>query len=150
IAGALRLTARVMAFASALYAAWTPLLIASLALYWAVRGALFLAHPAYALAAPPLIAMLQGHLYARPGSGALAAMGMRGFWLAVSLFDLCGLWLVLAFVEADASRSRLVRRMPMLLPAVALPILLALSPSPAALAVLQAAVPLAWMLSVTA
>ena len=112
IAGALRLTAREMAFASALYAAWTTLLIASLALYWAVREGLFLAHAAYALAALAFMAMLQGHLYAIPGTGALAAMGMRGFWLAVLLFNLCGLWLVLAFVEAGASRSRLVRRMP--------------------------------------
>ena len=150
IDGALRLTAREMVFASALYAAWATLLIASLALYWAVRDALFLAHAAYTLMALVFMAVLQGHLYAMPGMGVVAAMGMRGFWLAVLLFNLCSLWLVLQFVDARGSRARLVRRLPMLLPAVALPIVLAFAPQPAATAALQVAAPLAWMLSAPA
>ncbi|GHC08333.1 sensor domain-containing diguanylate cyclase [Thermomonas carbonis] len=150
IDGALRLTAREMVFASALYAAWATLLIASLALYWAVRDVLFLAHAAYTLMALVFMAVLQGHLYALPGMDAMAAMGMRGFWLAVLLFNLCGLWLVLQFVDAGASRSRQVRRLPMLLPLVALPIVLAFLPMPSAHAALQVAAPLAWMLSAPA
>ena len=39
----LRLSARELLFASALYAAFATLLIAALALYWAVRDVLFLA-----------------------------------------------------------------------------------------------------------
>lgn len=150
IDGALRLTAREMVFASALYAAWATLLIASLALYWAVRDMLFLAHAAYTLMALVFMAVLQGHLYAVPGMDLVGAMGMRGFWLAVLLFNLCSLWLVLQFVDARSSRLRLVRRLPMLLPAVALPIVLALTPLAAAGAALQVAAPLAWMLSVPA
>ena len=150
IDGALRLTAREMVFASALYAAWATLLIASLALYWAVRDVLFLAHAAYTLMALVFMAVLQGHLYAMPGMGVVAAMGMRGFWLAVLLFNLCSLWLVLQFVDARGSRARLVRRLPMLLPVVALPIVLAFTPQPAAMAALQVAAPLAWMLSAPA
>lgn len=109
----LRLTAREIVFASALYAAWATLLIASLALYWAVRDVLFLAHAAYTLMALVFMAVLQGHLYAIPGMDMVAATGMRGFWLAVLLFNLCSLWLVLQFVDARGSRSRLVRRLPM-------------------------------------
>ena len=150
IDGALRLTAREMVFASALYAAWATLLIASLALYWAVRDVLFLAHAAYTLMALVFMAVLQGHLYAMPGMDVVAAMGMRGFWLAVLLFNLCSLWLVLQFVDARGSRARLVRRLPMLLPVVALPIVLAFTPQPAAMAALQVAAPLAWMLSAPA
>ena len=150
IDGALRLTAREMVFASALYAAWATLLIASLALYWAVRDVLFLAHAAYTLTALVFMAVLQGHLYALPGMDAMAGMGMRGFWLAVLLFNLCSLWLVLQFVDAGASRSRQVRRLPMLLPVVALPIVLAFLPMPSASAALQVAAPLAWMLSAPA
>jgi diguanylate cyclase (GGDEF)-like protein len=148
--GALRLTAREMVFASALYAAWATLLIASLALYWAVRDALFLAHAAYALMALVFLAVLQGHLYAVPGMDAIAGMGMRGFWLAVLLFNLCGLWLVLQFVDAAASHSRGVRRLPMLLPLLALPIVLAFLPTPSAFAALQVAAPLAWMIAAPA
>ena len=148
IGGALRLTARDMVFASALYAAWATLLIASLALYWAVRDVLFLAHAAYTLMALVFMAVLQGHLYALTGMETLAAMGMRGVWLAVLLFNLCSLWLVLQFVDADASHSRWVRRLPMLLPLVALPIVLTFLPMPSAQAALQVAAPLAWMLSV--
>jgi len=150
IDGALRLTAREMVFASALYAAWATLLVASLALYWAVRDVLFLAHAAYTLMALVFMAVLQGHLYAIPGMDMVAAMGMRGFWLAVLLFNLCSLWLVLQFVDARGSRARLVRRLPMLLPVVALPIVLAFTPQPAAMAALQVAAPLAWMLSAPA
>jgi len=150
IDGALRLTAREMVFASALYAAWATLLIASLALYWAVRDVLFLAHAAYTLMALVFMAVLQGHLYAMPGMGVVAAMGMRGFWLAVLLFNLCSLWLVLQFVDARGSRARLVRRLPMLLPVVALPVALAFLPMPSASAALQVAAPLAWMLSAPA
>jgi diguanylate cyclase (GGDEF)-like protein len=150
IDGALRLTAREMVFASALYAAWATLLIASLALYWAVRDVLFLAHAAYTLMALVFMAVLQGHLYAMPGMDVVAAMGMRGFWLAVLLFNLCSLWLVLQFVDARGSRARLVRRLPMLLPVVALPVALAFLPMPSASAALQVAAPLAWMLSAPA
>ena len=150
IDGALRLTAREMVFASALYAAWATLLIASLALYWAVRDVLFLAHAAYTLMALVFMAVLQGHLYAMPGMDVVAAMGMRGFWLAVLLFNLCSLWLVLQFVDAGSSRSRLVRCLPMLLPVVALPVALAFLPMPSASAALQVAAPLAWMLSAPA
>ena len=150
IDGALRLTAREMVFASALYAAWATLLIASLALYWAVRDVLFLAHAAYTLMALVFMAVLQGHLYAIPGMDMAAALGMRGFWLAVLLFNLCSLWLVLHFVDAGGSRSRVVRGLPMLLPVVALPIVLAFTPLPAATAALQVAAPLAWMLSAPA
>ena len=148
--GALRLTAREMVFASALYAAWATLLVASLALYWAVRDVLFLAHAAYTLTALVFMAVLQGHLYAIPGMEAVAAMGMRGFWLAVLAFNLSGLWLVLRFVGVGDSRSRLVRRLPMLLPAVALPIALVPLPMSAAAAALQVAAPLAWMLAAQA
>ena len=150
IDGALRLAAREMVFASALYAAWATLLIASLALYWAVRDVLFLAHAAYTLMALVFMAVLQGHLYAMPGMDVVAAMGMRGFWLAVLLFNLCSLWLVLQFVDARGSRARLVRRLPMLLPVVALPVALAFLPMPSASAALQVAAPLAWMLSAPA
>ena len=150
IDGAWRLTARELVFASALYAAWATLLIASLALYWALRDVLFLAHAAYTLMALVFMSVLQGHLYALPGMEAVAEMGMRGFWLAVLLFNLCGLWLALQFVEARASRSRLVRRLPMLLPVVALPIVLAFLPMPSASAALQVAAPVAWMLSAPA
>ena len=150
IDGALRLAAREMVFASALYAAWATLLIASLALYWAVRDVLFLAHAAYTLMALLFMGVLQGHLYAIPGMDMVAAMGMRGFWLAVLLFNLCSLWLVLQFIDARGARSRLVRRLPMLLPVVALPIMLAFTPLPAAAVALQVAAPLAWMLSAPA
>ena len=147
VEGALRLTAREMVFASAVYAAWATLLIASLALFWAVRDVLFLIHAAYALMALVFMAVLQGHLYAIPGMGMVAAMGMRGFWLAMLLFNVCGLWLALQFVDARGSRSRLVRRMPMLLPVVAIPVVLAFLPIPVAETVLQVAASLAWMLS---
>ncbi|MEG2940157.1 MAG: diguanylate cyclase [Thermomonas sp.] len=150
IDGALRLTAREMVFASALYAAWATLLIASLALYWAVRDVLFLAHAAYTLMALVFMAVLQGHLYAIPGMDAVAAMGMRGFWLAVLLFNLSSLWLVLQFVDARGARSRRVRKLPALLPVVALPIALACVPLPGAAAALQFAAPLAWMLAAPA
>ncbi|MEF9977394.1 MAG: diguanylate cyclase [Thermomonas sp.] len=150
IDGALRLTAREMVFASALYAAWATLLIASLALYWAVRDVLFLAHAAYTLMALVFMAVLQGHLYAIPGMDAVAAMGMRGFWLAVLLFNLSSLWLVLQFVDARGARSRRVRKLPALLPVVALPIALAFVPLPGAAAALQFAAPLAWMLAAPA
>ena len=150
IDSALRLTAREMVFASALYAAWATLLIASLALYWAVRDVLFLAHAAYTLMALVFMSVLQGHLYAIPGMEVIAAMGMRGFWLAVLLFNLCGLWLALQFVDARNSRSRLVRRLPMLLPVIALPIVLAVPQLPAAAVALQVGASLAWMLSAPA
>ena len=138
------------AFCATSFASCATLLIASLALYWAVRDVLFLAHAAYTLMALVFMAVLQGHLYAVPGMDVVAAMGMRGFWLAVLLFNLCSLWLVLQFVDARGSRARLVRRLPMLLPAVALPIVLAFAPQPAATAALQVAAPLAWMLSAPA
>ena len=147
---ALRLTGREMVFASALYAAWATLLIASLALYWAVRDVLFLAHAAYTLTALLFMSVLQGHLYAIPGMDVVAAMGMRGFWLTVLLFNLCGLWLALQFVEARGSRSRLVRRLPMLLPLIALPIVLAVPQSPAAETALRAGASLGWMLAAPA
>lgn len=150
IDSALRLTAREMVFASALYAAWATLLIASLALYWAVRDMLFLAHAAYSLMALVFMAVLQGHLYAIPGMGAVAAMGMRGFWLSVLLFNLCGLWLILQFVDARGSRSRLVHRLPLLLPVIALPIVLAVPQGAAAGTALQTGASLAWMLSAPA
>src|SRR5690606_33951327 len=147
---ALRLANREMLFASALYAAWATLLIASLALYWAVRDELFLMHAVYTLTALLFMATLQGHLYALPGAGLLGAMGMRWFWIAVLLFNLCGLWLMLRFAEVEASRSRWVRRLPRLLPLAALPLLLALPPVPALEPALRVAAPLAWMLALPA
>lgn len=148
--GALRLTAREMVFGSAIYAAWATLLIASLALYWAVRDRLFMANAAYTFSALVFMGMLQGHLYAMPGTAALGALGMRGVWLAMLLFNLCGLWLMLQVGEASSSNSSLVRRLPLLLPVVAAPLLLGALPGPGAAAALQTVASLAWMLAVLA
>ncbi|RZA14819.1 MAG: hypothetical protein EOP93_17965, partial [Lysobacteraceae bacterium] len=149
--GALRLAARERGFSSALYAAWATLLIASLALYWAVRESLFLAHALYTLTALVFMAALQGHLYSTPGlAGLFGGMGMHGFWLAMLLFNLCGLWLVLQFVEAASSHSRWVRRMPALLPLVALPLVLLPLPAPYSTAVLEVGAGLAWGLAAPA
>ena len=145
--GALQLTAREMVFCSAIYAAWATLLIASLALYWAVRDRLFMANAAYTFSALVFMGMLQGHLYAMPGAAALGALGMRGVWIAMLVFNLSGLWLMLQFGDVAASRSTWVRRLPMLSPVVAAPLLLGVVPGVGGASALQAIAPLAWMLA---
>src|SRR5690606_27887721 len=66
---ALRQTGNEMVFASAIYAAWATLLIATLALYAALRDPLFLLYAQYTTTALLFMATLNGHLYQIPWMG---------------------------------------------------------------------------------
>lgn len=149
---ALRFTSNEMVFASAIYAAWATLLVAALALYWAVRDALFLLYAQYTMTALLFMAAVSGHVYQVAWLGWLRGFGVPGFWAQVLLFNAIALATLLRFSEAGGSRVRWVRGLQRLLPLVtaAVPLALLAVFLPPLQAVLQPMATMAWSLSMIA
>ena len=150
--GALRLTGKEMVFASAIYAAWATLLVAALALYWALRDSLFLLYAQYTTTALLFMASLGGHLYQIPGLGWWNGFGTPGFWALMLLFNATALLTLLRFADAAGSRRSWVRALQGLLPVVAAAVPLALLSLliPSLQGLLQPITTLAWSLSMLA
>jgi diguanylate cyclase (GGDEF)-like protein len=147
---ALRQASREFALACALYAALATMLIASLALYPAVRDPIFLLYAGYLAMALLFMATVSGHVYALPGGGALGAMGTRGFWFVVLAFNAIALLTLTRFAESRTSPSALIRRLDWVATAMAALVLLPLLPLDAARDSLQAIATAAWMLAMPA
>lgn len=140
----LRYVGRETALAYAVYAALATLLIATLALYSAIRDPLFLLYAVYVVAAAALMAAANGHLFTLPG---FRALGARGFWLAMLAFNAIALTMLLHFADARASGSRLLRRMDSLVLVMWSLLLLPLVPLPVLGNGLQAVATGAWLLA---
>ncbi len=140
----LRYVGRETALAVAVYAALATLLIATLALYSAIRDPLFLLYAAYVVAAAALMAVANGHAFAIPG---LRALGARGLWLAMLGFNAIALTTLLRFADVRGSGSPLLRGMDRLAMAMWALLLLPLLPLPAISGGLQAVATGAWMLA---
>ena len=150
--GVLRYTGNEMVFASAIYAAWATLLVAALALYWALRDPLFLLYAKYTMTALLFMAAVNGHLYQVSWLGWLRGLGAPGFWAILLLFNAIALLTLLRFSDAASSRLRWVRGLQGLLPVAtaAVPLsLLSLFATPLQ-AALQPMATLVWTLSMLA
>ncbi len=123
---ALRFTSSEMVFASAIYAAWATLLIAALALYWALRDTLFLLYAQYTATALLFMATVNGHVYQLQWLGWLRDLGAPGFWFVMLLFNATALLTLLRFSDAAASPVRWVRGVWMSWPVAAVAVSLAL------------------------
>ena len=143
---ALRSTASEMMFVSAIYAAWTTLLIAALALYWAIRDQLCLLYAQYALIALLFMATVDGQVYQMPGLGWFRELGTSGFWAVMLAFNAIALATLLRFAEVHASTSRWVRATVRLVPLMVAMVPLALLAGylPALQPLLQPVATLAW------
>ena len=144
----LRYAGRELALAFAVYAALLTLLIASLALYFAVRDALFLLFSVYAAGALLFMAASNGHLFAMPGMSALGTLGAAGYWLVLQAFTAVALSTVLHFADGGNSQSPWVRRLqklPVLMWGLAL---LPLIPIQAVAGSLQVVGTLSWVVAI--
>lgn len=146
----LRRVGREAALAYAVYSALVTLLIAVLALYFAVRDRLFLLYAAYTISALLFMMALNGHLYSVPGLRALGALGMNGLWALVLQFTAIGLLMLLHFFDYLGSDSRLVRRLDLLVKTLAVLPLLVLLPVPVLAGVAQPISTVAWMVALLA
>ncbi|RZA21258.1 MAG: diguanylate cyclase [Lysobacteraceae bacterium] len=138
----LRYVGRETALAYAVYAALATLLIATLALYSAIRDPLFLLYGVYVVAAAGFMAATNGHLFAIPGLG---AWGARGFWFWMLGFNAIALTMLLRFADVRSSASALLRGMDRWVMAAWALLLLPLVPAQAFAASLQAVATGAWM-----
>jgi diguanylate cyclase (GGDEF)-like protein len=138
------------ALACAIYASLVTLLIASLALYPAVRDPIFLLYSAYLATALLFVATVSGHLYALPGASVLGAMGVRGFWLVILTFNAVVLLTLTRFAETRASNLPWIRRLDWVVMAMAALVLVPLLPLQAAADSLQSITRLGWLLAMPA
>ena len=143
----LRRVGQEAALAYAVYAALVTLLIAVLALYFAVRDRLFLLYAVYTISALLFLMAMNGHLYALPGLRVLGGLGMNGLWALVLQFTAIGLLMLLRFSDFRGSNSRLVRRLDVLVRVMAVLPLLVLLPIPALAGSAQPISTAAWMLA---
>jgi diguanylate cyclase (GGDEF)-like protein len=150
--GALRLAGNQMVFAGAIYAAWTTLLVAALALYWALRDSLCLLYAQYTTAALLFMATVNGHLYQIGWMGWMRGLGAPGYWAVMLLFNALALLTLLRFADTAGSHSPRVRGLQALVPVMvaAVPLALLSLLMPPLQAVLQPLATLAWSLSMLA
>ncbi|MEO5628914.1 MAG: diguanylate cyclase [Thermomonas sp.] len=146
----LRRVGQEAALAYAVYAALMTLLIAVLALYFAVRDRLFLMYAGYTVSALLFMMTVNGHLYALPGLRVLGQLGANGFWALVLQFNAVALQMLVRFSDSSGSDSPLVRRLGLLVRAVAVLPLLVLLPIPALAGSVQAFATAAWLLAMLA
>ena len=107
----LRYAGRELALAYAVYAALLTLLIAALALYFAVRDGLFLLFAMYVAGAFVFMMASNGHLFAMPVMNAFGALGPAAYWLVLQAFAAITLSMVLQFADVGGSRAPWVRRL---------------------------------------
>ena len=112
----LRYTSNELVFASAIYAAWATLLVAALALFWAVRDPLFLLYAQHSATALLFTATVNGHVYQLAWLGWLRGLGAPGFWAILLLFNAVALLTLLRFSDSGDSRLRWIRGLQRTLP----------------------------------
>lgn len=146
----LRRVGQEAALAYAVYAALVTLLIAVLALYFAVRDRLFLLYAGYTASALLFMMAVNGHLYALPGLSGLGQLGANGFWAVVLQFNAVALLMLVRFSDSSGSDSPLVSRLGLLVKAMAVLPLLILLPIPVLAGWAQAIATVAWMVAMSA
>ncbi|MDQ3159692.1 MAG: GGDEF domain-containing protein [Pseudomonadota bacterium] len=107
----MQVASREAATACAVYASFLTLLIASFALYAAVRDPIFLLYSAYLTMALLFVATISGLLYSLPGGRWFGSLGARGFWLVVLAFNAVTLLAVMRFANTRASCSAWIRQL---------------------------------------
>lgn len=146
----LREASREFAMACAIYAALATLLMASLALYPAVRDPIFLLYAAYLALALLVVAVVNGHVYALPGGRVIGGVGTRGLWLVILALNAVALLTLTRFAETRASTSAWVRKLDLVAMAMGVLVLVPLLPLDAAANSLQSITTAAWLLALPA
>lgn len=92
---------------SALYAVLAVLALVALSLYFAIRDHAYLALLAFSGAALALLLAANGHLYALPGFGLAAVLGVQGLWALLLLVAAASVWVAQRFADLRQRAPRL-------------------------------------------